>query len=242
MLNRRRFMAASAAMALSSLLPSTSFAMLPLKARLRPRRIFARKEASGSWLLFSDAPFEPRKVVRHDVIERSFGAGAYNTLSQRDHWEMIEAGWFSGDDLHLPVPLGDDTYLVWRSYYHPVTEAHDLLTDIFADKYGMMRWGTLLPNGIALGEHPCTPRYATARAATDRDLIRTKFDLEALGGLVQLVLPDELMPQLAEYDDPEMMEDLMWRTHHRSIPSNPSFYQRAAEAARQKAMASTQAS
>jgi hypothetical protein len=229
---------ASVLTAVAASLPQSSFTPEPLRAKPRHRRIFARRHQKEGWLLYSDAPNKPRKVIRADVIERVFGEGAYNRLSQRDHWEMIEAGWFEGDDLHMPALLADDTYHVWRGYYYPVTEAHDLLEDAFSDKYDQMSpFGWYVPNGLVLRVHPRTPRYATARAYSDLDLVRCMFDLEATSPWIRLVLPDELAPMLAQYYDPFEMELLMHRTHFRRLQSNPSFYQRAAEAARLAALA-----
>jgi hypothetical protein len=144
MLNRRCFLAASVMAAVAPTLPVQAFAATPLRATPKHRRLFPKREEGGSWLFHSDGPYEPRKVIRPDIIERVFGEGAFNRLSQRDHWAMIEAGWFSGSDLHLPVPLGDPTYDVWKGYYHPVTEAHDLLRHLFAGKYSAVCGGGVI--------------------------------------------------------------------------------------------------
>lgn len=227
MLNRRRFLAASVMAAVAPTLPVQAFAATPLRAIPKHRKLFPKREEGGSWLFHSDGPYEPRKVIRPDVIERVFGEGAFNRLSQRDHWAMIEAGWFSGPDLHLPVPLGDPTYDVWKGYYHPVTEAHDLLWHLFAAKYpGGLRWGRHLPNGLTLAEHPCTPRYATARVHSDIDLLRCLFDVASMGPMVEVVLPADLKPLLAEYDDPIRMEDLMWPTTCQNAPSGLTLAQK----------------
>lgn len=210
MLNRRRFLAASVIGAVTATLPVQPFAATPLRATPKHRRLFPKREEGGSWLFHSDAPYEPRKVIRPDAIERVFGEGAFNRLSQRDHWAMIEAGWFSGPDLHLPVPLGDPTYDVWKGYYHPVTEAHDLLRTLFAAKYRVgLRWGDRLPNGLSLAEHPCTPRYATARVYSDFDLLRCLFDVASMGPLIEVVLPEDLRPLMAQYDDPIRRQELI---------------------------------
>lgn len=206
---------ASVMTAVTASLPQSSFKPEPLRAKPRHRRIFARRHHKEGWLFYSDAPDKPRKVIRADVIEQVFGEGAYNRLSQRDHWEMIEAGWFEGDDLHMPALMADDTYLVWRAFYSPMSEACGLLADAFADKYGPMP--SIIsspPNGLILGVHPSTPRYATARVHTNEDLFRCMFDLEATSPWIRIVLPDEFMPMLARYSDPDMKDDLMWRVHN----------------------------
>ncbi|WP_431299063.1 hypothetical protein [Tabrizicola sp. BL-A-41-H6] len=238
MLNRRNFLAASVMASVAATLPAQAFAPAPLRAQPKHRRIFPKREESGSWLLHSDGPYEPRKVIRGEVIEEVFGAGTYNQLSQRDHWEMIEAGWFSGPDLHLPVPLGDPTYDVWKGYYHPVTEAHDLIRNLFAAKYpGGLSWVQTLPNGVTLGEHPSTPRYATARIRSDIGLLRCVLDVASMGTMVELILPDDLKPLLAEYSDPILMEELMWQIHNRNTPRELPWYEKARRAheARQRA-------
>ncbi len=116
MLKRRGFPAASVMAALAATLPVQTFAATPLRATPKHRRIFPKREEDGSWLLHRDALYEPRKVIRPDVIERVFGEGAFNRLSQRDHLAMIEAGWFSGPDPHLPVPLNDPRRVAWDSH------------------------------------------------------------------------------------------------------------------------------
>lgn len=225
MLNRRNFLAASVMASVAAILPDHAFALTPLRAQPKHRRIFPKREERGSWLMHSDGPYEPRKVIRWTVIEEAFGVGTYNQLSQRDQWAMIEAGWFAGDDLHLPVPLGDDTYLVWKGYYHPVSEAHDLLRDLFATRYwSMFHGGWAVPNGMMLAEHPCTPRYATARVESDLALLRCHFDVASFGSTVELVLPDELLALREEYADPERLEELMWLTKpvDPNAPSSPA--------------------
>lgn len=243
MLNRRNFLAASVVASVAATLPAHAFALAPLWAAPKRRRIFAKREASGSWLLYSDAPNEARKIIRYDVIERVFGAGANREISFRDHWEMIDAGWFSDDDLHLPVPLADPAYDNWKSYYHPVTEAHDLLTDLFKTKYfrNVPVGGWTLPNGLVLGEHPCSPRYATARVHWDEDLLRCVLDAEQTNDLIRIVLPDDLKPLRDRYADPEELEFLMERTRYPIHRSYENMYQRAAREAHEKRRAAARA-
>jgi hypothetical protein len=208
-------------------LPSPAFVPVPLRATPRFRRIHARCEGGGSWLLYSDGPAEAPKVIRAEVIEDVFGVGTYATLTLRDHWAMIEAGWFVGDDLHQPVPLGDDTYDVWRGYYHPVTEAHDILYDLFVPRCGLMRWGGILPNGLDLRVHPSTPRYATARVNHELDLLRCVLDVEGSSDLVEIVLPEELKPLRDEYSDPVMEDILMSRVRNPNRGFSENGYQKA---------------
>lgn len=225
MFTRRNFLAASVVASVAASMPMQGFSPTPLRAQPKHRRIFPMREERGSWLMHSDGPYEPRKVIRWTVIEEVFGSGTYNQLSMRDQWAMIDAGWFTGADLHLPVPMGDDTYVVWKGYYHPVSEAHDLLRDLFATRYPSMIYGAWgVPNGMTLAEHPCTPRYATARVESDLALLRCHFDVASFGSLVELVLPDELHALREEYADPNLFEELMWRTKpvDPNAPRNPA--------------------
>jgi len=165
-LQRREFVLQSAACltAMPTLLtPGLSGPLRPLRADQTPRRLLVRHEAGGRCLILSDAPAAPRDLIRPKVIDRVFGLGVYDTLSQPDHWRMIDAGWFGGADLFTPVPLGDPAYLAWCSWHRPENDAHDLLLHLFSDRV-LGRFGVYLPEcGLTLAEHPCTPRYATAR-------------------------------------------------------------------------------
>ena len=143
--------------------PGLSGPLRPLRADQTQRGLLVRHEADGRCLILSDAPDTPRDLIRPEVIERVFGPGVYDTLSQPDHWRMIDAGWFGGADLFTPVPLGDLAYLAWCSWHRPENDAHDLLLHLFSDRV-LGRLGVYLPEcGLTLAEHPCTPRYATAR-------------------------------------------------------------------------------
>lgn len=135
----------------------------PLRAAQAPRKLLVRNEQDGRCLLVSDGPTAPRELIRPEAVYRVFGSGVYDTLSQPDHWRMIDAGWFGGEDLFTPVPLGDPAYLTWCAWHRPENEAHDLLLDIFSDT-AFGPFGVYIPEcGLTLAEHPCTPRYATAR-------------------------------------------------------------------------------
>lgn len=239
MLKRRTFLAASVLASVAATLPAPAFALTPLYAAPKPRRIFAKPEDGGSWLLYSDGPDEPRQIIRHAALDRAFGPGASGNLSLRDHWEMIDAGWFSGADLHQPVPLADPAYDLWQACYHPVTEAHDLLTDLFATKYfrNVPMGGWTLPNGLALAEHPSTPRYATARVPYDEALLRCVFDAENTNDLIRIVLPQVLEPLRQRYADPDDYEYLMGQTRSPTYQWQENGYERAARKAHAKSSA-----
>jgi hypothetical protein len=200
-MNRREFLAASTAMAaLASLKPAKAFAPEPLRALPRLRRVHAREEKSGSWLFYSDAPEMPRKVIRFKVIERVFGSGTYATLSQPDHWRMTDEGWFAGADLHQPIPVCDPTWETWRAFYHPVVEAHDLLSDALG--YGLWSRPWLAPplrNGLQLAEHPSTPRYATARVWSSFQLVQVADDVSRARCGVEVVIPEAVRHEVEEW-------------------------------------------
>lgn len=193
-MNRREFLSATTAMASVAMVPpAAAFTPQPLRALPRFRRLYVEREERGSWLFYSDGPTEAQQLVRFEVIERTFGAGTYATLSQPDHWRMIEEGWFAGGDLHQPLPIADPTHDVWRSFYHPVVEAHDLLSDALAGLYAKgWRFACTLPNGLTLAEHPSTPRYATARARSIFALTHIAEDVERQSRGVVIVLPKEI--------------------------------------------------
>lgn len=201
MMNRRNILLASAAMgAMTFVGAARAVPLVPLRAKPRHRRIFTTKESNGRYLLRSDGPEEPRKIIRKEVIERSFGEGTYDTLIQPDHWQMIDEGWFGGDDLRLPVPMEDEAYDLWRAYHHPVCEAHDLIADLFPDLYMPFPWsGQMGRFGVTMAEHPCTPRFATAHVDFEFNLIRLADEIAARSELVSIVLPPEA---IAAREDP----------------------------------------
>lgn len=191
-LYRRHFLKGATAIGLMSPLAIPhAFTPTPLQALPRKRFIFPRLDQYGAWLLHSDGPEAPPPTVRRDVIDKVFGTGTYDTLYLPDHWAMIEAGWFSGTDLHHPIPVVDEVYDVWRAFHHPVCEAHDLIADVFDDLYspapgcpGMLRLG------IEMAEHPCTPRMATARIRSDHQLSNLAAELARRTDSVAIVPPE----------------------------------------------------
>ncbi|MCV2880098.1 hypothetical protein OE699_14705 [Sedimentimonas flavescens] len=80
---------------------------------------------------------------------------------------MIDEGWFPEEQLYEPTELEDPAYDTWLANYRPETEAHDLLHHLFKDKI-IGPFGTRIRDlGLELGEHPSTPRYATAKLDGD---------------------------------------------------------------------------
>lgn len=168
----------------------------PLRAEPRSRRILPRPQPGGLWLMETDAPSRPRPVVRPEVIDRVFGAGTHDTLGHPDHWRMIDAGWFTGADLHLPVPPDDEAYLHWRAHHHPAAEAHDILAALFGKRAGRRWRGARLSNGLTLWDDGGCPRHATARVHSDRDLLQVAEEVAQMDLPLEIVLPDAVLPLL----------------------------------------------
>ncbi|MEW9921829.1 hypothetical protein AB2B41_19655 [Marimonas sp. MJW-29] len=166
MITRRKFIVTTAATASSPFAAEASAEQsecLPLKALPRVRTVFAKRADEGRLVLFSDGPETPQKLIRSDVLERAFGPGTDLLLQQRDHWRMIDEGWFAEDELFEPTCIEDPAFQTWHANYRPETEAHDFLYDLFRDEIAGP-FGARIPDlGLELGEHPTTPRYATAK-------------------------------------------------------------------------------
>lgn len=142
--------------------PAHAAPLRPLRAKQTVRTLFARPRQQGDYLLITDSTPFPHPLIKEEVVERVFGAGTFDTLSQSDHWCMIGAGWFEGEDLFTPRPNGDPAYATWCATYRPEVEAYDLLMDIFSERV-FSSLGLIVPEfGLRLGEHPSSPRYATA--------------------------------------------------------------------------------
>ncbi len=166
MISRRNFIVTTAATASSPLAVHAAGGRdirSPLKAQPRVRTLFTKPTEDGRVQLFSDGPQSPSKLVRPEALERAFGSGTDLVLQQPDHWRMIEEGWFAEADLYEPTEFEDPAFCIWHANYKPETEAHDLLYNLFRDQI-TGPFGARIPNlGLELGEHPSTPRYATAK-------------------------------------------------------------------------------
>lgn len=165
MTTRREFM--FSAVAAMTAIPAASkthpVTLSPLKAAPRLRKLNVERTPDWHYRLYSDGPNAPQPLIKRAVFEQVFGEGTYDTLRQRDHWEMIEVGWFAEDDLFVPQPVRDPEYNVWQGYYRPVVEAHDLLEDVFFEGQAPW-WGVHLREySLTLAVHPNTPRLATAK-------------------------------------------------------------------------------
>ena len=149
----------------------------PLRAALRRRRLQARPARDGKLLLFSDGPSRPQNLITADALERSFGKGVERSLTQPDHWRMIEAGWFAGDDVYEPSEFGDPAYQAWHACHKPEVEAHDLLLEYYGEQFDNPIGGMIPELGLEFGEHPNTPRLALAKLVHQSYLPRLAADL-----------------------------------------------------------------
>ncbi|MCA0044668.1 hypothetical protein [Celeribacter litoreus] len=163
-MERRHFLITSVALAAgASATPLSSEAAptLPLQRGLRKRTLYLEPRSRGGFLLYSDGAREPRKLIRPEAIDARFGKGTHHHLLQPDHWAMIDAGWFEGEDLY-GIEQGHERELeIWGDYYRAECEAFDLLRTLFDGRVdGFFR--TAIPElGLLFGEHPCSPRLAT---------------------------------------------------------------------------------
>lgn len=181
MITRRNFIVASAATASSSLAEGAIAEQrsLPLRARAKVRTVHAKQVHDGRLVLFSDGPEAPQKLIKQVALERAFGRGITQILLQPDHWRMIEEGWFSGEDLYQPADFDDPAFRIWQANYKPETEAHDLLYDLLGDRMANPFSGRIPELGLELGEHPSTPRYATAKLEGEWCLPRLRDEVAA---------------------------------------------------------------
>ena len=129
-MKRRDFIKTTAALtvgASTSQLPAQARPTKPLSEELKVHMLHLEPRQDGKFILLSDGPTEPRELIRPEVLDRAFGTGTFEAITQPDHWRMIEEGWFAGDDLYLPSEFDDPQYRIWYTNYRPECEAHDLL-------------------------------------------------------------------------------------------------------------------
>jgi hypothetical protein len=150
----------------------------PLKAQLRPHVLHPEPQADGKFILLSDGPTSPQKLVRLEVLDQAFGKGTFEALDQPDHWAMIDAGWFCGNDLYEPTEFDDAQYQIWHANYSPKCEAHDLLFDLFSDLVEGIMFYSIPDLGLEFATHPCTPRLATVKL-TDINYLQTLVEAVA---------------------------------------------------------------
>lgn len=133
MITRRRFLQATAALAMTPVFEkvarhyATTGEPLFLKPPKAERRFFLHPEKKGIRLV-TDAPDVPLPIVRREAFERELGPGSYRTHTQRDHWRLIEEGRFDHVDLIVPqISMGE--FDVWQATYAPWSEALTCLED-----------------------------------------------------------------------------------------------------------------
>ena len=158
----------------------------PLRALPQVRFLTAHRLHDGRLRLMTDGPLKPHPLIKTDALERAFGKGVGEILTQPDHWRMIENGWFVGEDLFQPTNPYSEAWLIWHANYHPETEAHDLLVNMFGG--GLLpRGGRVDGMGIAFAEHPSSPRRATSTLDGDAALERLGAALAERTAWVKLV-------------------------------------------------------
>lgn len=179
MITRRQFLKFAAASTTATPLAQPTYAgpdtdpkqgsRQPLRAEPRRRTIYAKSAPDGGLRLYSDGPYDPRLLIRTEVLERAFGKGIEQSLQQPDHWRMIDEGWFKGDELFELNDIESWHYAVWKANYHPECEAHDLLYDFFG--VGLFPGGGVNKDlDLAFSEHPRTPRLATVTLLNEHRL------------------------------------------------------------------------
>lgn len=193
MITRRNFIVTSAATASSPLAldaAASEAPRLPLRALPRVRRLRAEPTSDGRLLLLSDGPKTPPKLIKPEALERVFGPGTDGVLSQPDHWRMIDEGWFVEEDLEELTDPNDPALMIWQANYRPEVEAHDLLYDLFRDRI-KGPFGAYIPEvGLELGEHPATPRFATAKVNDEFYLSLLAAEVTALTSWLEIEAHD----------------------------------------------------
>ena len=164
MLTRRMVLAFSASLtALGTMtgLPALTSPLCPLKDTRRPLRLGLHADQKGRLIIASDAPPALQPLILPEVVDQVFGVGTHDTLTQPDHWRMIEAGLFSGEALYTPTDQ-DEACHTWHAYHKPTSEAYEALIALFEEGIGSF-CGLRVPEfGLSFVEHPCTPRLALA--------------------------------------------------------------------------------
>lgn len=127
------------------------------------RHLYLQEQHDGKLLIVSDGSPNPRPLIKPNIIEEIWGPGAYSLLRQPLHWQMIDSGWFSEDDLWYPFNEDCEELDIWNAFYHPVCEAHDIVCRILGISSIFIMKSSRSDLGLQVAEHPSTPRYATAK-------------------------------------------------------------------------------
>ena len=151
-------------------MPALARPAVPLRAERRVRILRLNVNADETCTLVSDGSPVPQKLIKPEVIDRAFGAGMRETLTQPDHWRMIAAGWFGEEDLYLPEGFSDPQFHEWHANCKPEVEAFDLLIDLFPSRLLGPWGGSIRELGLIFGERPSTPRLAKVQLTHENRL------------------------------------------------------------------------
>ena len=185
----RRTLLKSGLMAPSLFATSPEALAEPPELKRPHRRLLHARQTSGKILLRTDAPDRPRALIRPGILDSLWGAGAHEAIPQPLHWQMIDAGWFSGAELWAPFEGETHEWVTWRSLHHPECEAHDLLATLFGISSHFIFGGGDLPEfGLELREHPSSPRHATATVSDARFLEKLADEIARRTDQVSLAL------------------------------------------------------
>lgn len=134
MLSRRDFLLGTAALTLTPLmeriLDHHEHLEEPLLVRPSapaPRILYMHCDNAGlGFQIVTDALPYPRRLISFDVVEEAFGPGSFRQMTQRDHWRLLDQGFFTRDQTFQPA-FGDGHYSAWAANYAPHSEALGLL-------------------------------------------------------------------------------------------------------------------
>lgn len=165
MITRRQFFKNSTAVVAAGVTQTAepTLGSVPLRAEPRVRWLHPIRTADDRILLRGDGPIEPQPLIRREVLDAAFGVGTHALLLQPDHWRMIEAGWFCGDDLFLPQERTDADYENWMAFHRPEVEAHDMLLELFGMHDFWLFGGRIEALGLTFERHPTAPRFVTVK-------------------------------------------------------------------------------
>lgn len=174
MLTRRMFLAVGASLtALGTMtgLPALSRPLQPMRDTRRPLRLGLHADPQGRFVIASDAPACLQPLIRPEVVDCVFGAGTNDSLTQPDHWRMIETGMFSVEALYTPSQQ-DAAFHMWHACHKPTSEAYEALIGLFEEGTGSLCGWRVPEFGLSFVEHPCTPRLALVTLERLEDIPR----------------------------------------------------------------------
>lgn len=174
MLQRRDFLlSAASATALAPMIgaPAIARPRAPLRALPKIHHLYTHPGGYNDLTVTAEGPSEPQPLIRAEVLDRAFGRSVAETLSQPDHWRMIEEGWFSGSDLYTPNDYFDPAYMEWHRFHKPTSVAVELMLEAFPETYEETLMAYHVPGlPLRLEQHPCSPPYIRAALAWEEAL------------------------------------------------------------------------